>query len=578
MSKIRFNFKGGETIIQCYSNEYMEEICKRYAQIINLDIDKLIFIYSGNIINGELKYEEQINEEDKLRNEVNILVYEQDKTIINKKKIKLKEIICPICQENIFMKIKNYQINLNQCKNGHNINNILLKEFDNMQNVDISKIICDICKIKNKNNTFNNEFYKCNKCKMNLCPLCKSKHDNNHSIINYDERNYICDKHNDYFINYCKDCDKNMCKECGKEHYNHYIINYESILPNENIINNINDTKIYIDKLNKEINDIIKKLENIKENLELYYNISNNIINNNDVYKNYQKLYNINEFINFNYIIINDIKEIINEKDIKNKFKYIFNIHEKINKCNNYIIAELYVKEEDINKDIRIINSFEQYKRETNRKNSNNDYIYENEKEIKENCKIKINDEIIPFSYFYKFKNKGKYIIQYSFINKLKKICHMFRGCESLSNINLSNFDTQNVINMACMFIDCKSLTNINLSNLNTQNVNNIGAMFSKCESLINIDLSNFNTQNVINMSGMFYGCKSLINIDLSNFNTQNVTNMSSMFGECESLKYLNLSNFDIHNVKNMVNIFFGCNSLQRNNIITKEYKILEKK
>ena len=87
MSKVSFNFKGGEIIIQCNSNEYMEEICKRYAQIINIDIDKLIFIYSGNIINGELKYEEQINEEDKLRNEVNILVYEQDKTIINKKKI-----------------------------------------------------------------------------------------------------------------------------------------------------------------------------------------------------------------------------------------------------------------------------------------------------------------------------------------------------------------------------------------------------------------------------------------------------------------------------------------------------------
>ena len=28
----------------------------------------------------------------------------------------------------------------------------------------------------------------------------------------------------------------------------------------------------------------------------------------------------------------------------------------------------------------------------------------ENEKEIKENCEIRINDEIIPFSYFYKFK------------------------------------------------------------------------------------------------------------------------------------------------------------------------------
>ena len=61
--------------------------------------------------------------------------------------------------------------------------------------------------------------------------------------------------------------------------------------------------------------------------------------------------------------------------------------------------------------------------------------------------------------------------------------------------------------------------------------------MFSHCESLTNINLSNFNTQNVTNMSYMFADCKSLKNINLSNFNTQNVTNMSRMFSHCESLK-----------------------------------------
>ena len=375
MSKIRFNFKGMETIMQCNNEEKMEEICKRYAQIINLDIDNLIFIYSGNIINIELKYKEQINEEDKIRNEINILVYENNKTIINKKEIKLKEIICPKCQESILMKINNYQINLNQCKNGHNINNILLKEFNSMQNNEISKIICDICKIKNKNNTYNNEFYKCNNCNINLCPLCKSMHDNNHNIINYDKRNCICCKHNNNFIKYCEDCNENICLICENEHYTHNIINFRNILPNENIINNINDTKIYIDKLNNEINDIVNKLENIKDNLNSYYNISSNIINNNDKFTDYKKLYNINEFINFNKIIIKDINEIINDKDIKNKFNNIFNIYEKMNKLDNYIIAEIYIKEEDINKDIRIINSFEQYKRENNSKNSDSDYI-----------------------------------------------------------------------------------------------------------------------------------------------------------------------------------------------------------
>ena len=53
-----------------------------------------------------------------------------------------------------------------------------------------------------------------------------------------------------------------------------------------------------------------------------------------------------------------------------------------------------------------------------------------------------------------------------------------------------------------------------------------MGSMFSGCNSLSSLDLSNFNTQNVTDMSYMFCGCNSLSSIDLSNFNTQNVINM----------------------------------------------------
>ena len=62
--------------------------------------------------------------------------------------IKSKEIICPKCNENILIKIDNYKINLFNCKNNHNIDNILLNEYEN--NIDISKIICDKCKLKKK--------------------------------------------------------------------------------------------------------------------------------------------------------------------------------------------------------------------------------------------------------------------------------------------------------------------------------------------------------------------------------------------------------------------------------------------
>ena len=101
-------------------------------------------------------------------------------------------------------------------------------------------------------------------------------------------------------------------------------------------------------------------------------------------------------------------------------------IEEKIKKSKEIIC----LKEKDINKDIRIINSFEEVKRYRQWWiESQYDNKYENETEIKENCKIEINNKIIPFSYFYRFKEKGKYIIKYSFKNNIIKTSFMFFEC-----------------------------------------------------------------------------------------------------------------------------------------------------
>ena len=48
----------------------------------------------------------------------------------------------------------------------------------------------------------------------------------------------------------------------------------------------------------------------------------------------------------------------------------------------------------------------------------------------------------------------------------------MFRGCSSLTNINLSNFNTQNVKYMSGMFSGCSSLTNLNLINNDKRIIN----------------------------------------------------------------------------------------------------------
>ena len=50
--------------------------------------------------------------------------------------------------------------------------------------------------------------------------------------------------------------------------------------------------------------------------------------------------------------------------------------------------------------------------------------------------------------------------------------------------------------------------------------------MFYKCNALISLDLSNFNSENVINMGYMLCHCDSLISLDLSNFDSKNLTNI----------------------------------------------------
>ena len=247
---------------------------------------------------------------------------------------------------------------------------------------------------------------------------------------------------------------------------------------------------------------------------------------------------------------------LIREPEKRINYEDYFN-HPFFNK-ENYIESEIEIDYE--NSYIRIINSYEEAYRSNKRYEFKEEFC--NEKEIKENCEIRINNEIIPFSYFYKFQNIGKYKIKYSFKNNLKFTNYMFSYCKSLININLSSFNTQNVKDMSGMFYNCLSLTNINISNFNTQNVTDMSDMFSDCKSLININLSNFNTQNVKDMSGMFYNCLSLTNINISNFNTQNVTDMSDMFSDCKSLININLSNFNTQNVKDMSDMFSDCKSL----------------
>lgn len=115
---------------------------------------------------------------------------------------------------------------------------MFFNEFDNTQKIDESKILCNNCKKTNKNESFEHKFYKCLSCKQNLCPLCKSSHNKKHEIIDFDEKNYICEEHNEKFNSYCKKCKKNLCLMCESDHQDQEnIVEFKNIIKKFDIIN-----------------------------------------------------------------------------------------------------------------------------------------------------------------------------------------------------------------------------------------------------------------------------------------------------------------------------------------------------
>ena len=132
--------------------------------------------------------------------------------------------------------------------------------------------------------------------------------------------------------------------------------------------------------------------------------------------------------------------------------------------------------------------------------------------------------------------------IEYLNTENVTDMSWMFFFCNSLTKLDVSNFDTQKVADMSFMFPGCSNLTTLDFSNFNTKKVTDMGSMFLSCYSLTTLNVSNFDTKNVTSMNAMFSGCSNLTTLDFSNFNTKKVTDMSFMFQGCESLTTIYVS------------------------------------
>ena len=349
---------------------------------------------------------------------------------------------------------------------------------------------------------------------------------------------------------------QNICENYIEEHSTHNIIPFNKIGLNNNknkrIENLYKEIENKLNKKKKDIEDLLLKMESIKENKLIY---ENDIDNN---YKEYYIKYleNINKLLDNNEIQLIDLtvpkfqkskNEIIGFYDTKKGKKTLFEDE----------------KDDYLNNPIRILNCYEETKKD-------NKYLKEginNEKEINENCELYLNGNKMDFCYEFKFVKEGNYTIKIIIKQPLLHINYIFYDCNKLISIDLSNFNSSEVTNMEYMFYECSSLNSLNLSNFITNKVTNMEYMFYECSSLTSLNLSNFNTDNVTNMRNMFYGCSSLTSLNLSKFKTNNVTNMEYMFCYCSSLTSLILSNFITNKVTNMGYMFYKCSSLTSLNL-----------
>ena len=586
MIEIEFNYNQQITIIQSTFDEPFKNVIDKYLQKTQLDPNNVFFIANGQPINPEEKVEKQINKMNKEFKSLKILVQLEESPKVIEEFEKSKDIICPECFEPCQIKTENFKISLFGCENNH-VTNLKIKDFINSQKINKSNIICGKCKIKNKTDSVNNEFYQCLTCNYNICSLCKSVHQQDHYIINYEQKNYICNIHNEPFIKYCTECNKNICFICvdENEHEEHNKISLNQIKPNiDEANNNLKEMKKEIDIFNNDIKDIIKKLNELVNIMNIYYEINSNMINNYENKKrNYQILQNIKQINNNNaiYYSINNINKMTN---IKDKLYNAIDLYNNIN-SEKEIKFELFKEKEILNNNINLpsdkkLNEMTMIYNIDKNKNKIDIICSSFVSNNKNNCYLLIDGKKYELcqSIILNIEQKKRNTLEIKLIETkaITNMSYMFFNINALISLpDISEWDTKNVTNMKWMFSSCNSLKLLSdISKWDTKNVTEMSFMFCDCSSLVSLpDISNWNVSNVTDMNSMFKNCRTLISFpDISKWNTSKVNDMKYMFSGCKSLKsFPDISKWIVNKKMNKITMFEGCDK----NIIPENFKIV---
>lgn len=128
---------------------------------------------------------------------------------------------------------------------------------------------------------------------------------------------------------------------------------------------------------------------------------------------------------------------------------------------------------------------------------------------------------------------------------------------------NILTLNTEGVTSMSGMFKDCK-VKHLDLNSLRTHNVTDFSDMFCSCNDLIDLNVDGFDTSNAEDFHGMFQGCIKLTQLNVKHFNVDNVLHMSCLFSKCLRLKVIDLESWNFSQVRDANEMFTYCEKLEK--------------
>jgi len=542
MAQLIFRFNSQDIIHNYQQGEQISSILQSFCHNFGIKRDNFAFLCNGTILNDQSTIQSLTPNNN---NQIIILVTDIGTSAPTEPVMrKSNSIICPQCKESIVLSVRDFKVSLFQCKNGHKMDNIPLSKFNETQNIDISKIFCDICKCS-KASFYNNLLSICTKCKCNICRGCENTHDRTHKIIDYENKNFICEKDFDNYNSYCTTCKKGICMICEMEHNNHDIISFGRLMGNINEVIRLQEMlKHDVDKLKNIIKGITSIFNKVSENLDAYFDINKTIISTiQNGFRNYEQFASLNE-ININ-MIQKELDCIINNNNVNNIINGIFNIYKRMENINvinlqkiikdenekendNIVDNNQIVKKNMISKEQISVQNNNPLQKNLENKNNNNNIINSNSNNSSNNDVInknEINENKINNNIINKNINNNNAINNNQINNN-----HIVNNNIINTNINSNNQINNNNENM--------NRTNNNIiDNNNNNNNNNINNNQNSNQNTdqgnnnINLNLRpNTNSEELIN---------NLLNIEMENLIRQDIDANTPLISESSDIASL---------------------------------------